>query len=190
MKWTLSSTTISLAVLASLVSFNVVTDALDPSTVSTKDRQYWCLVQKSSCTNICRDKNAGTKSNSCDNTNLNWSCVCDNGFQPNGTTYAQTIPFFICQRDQTQCIQNCKNSDDCVEQCRKQFYCAATDPQLAKNGTNTTTDANTTSTSTPSPSVNPTFDDAAIRMFGVGFETISYGIVASAVTVMAIVAGV
>jgi hypothetical protein len=45
----------------------------------------------------------------------------------------QTIPYFICRTDLDNCIRDCRASTSCVEGCRKQYVCSASNPPTSNS---------------------------------------------------------
>ncbi|KAF2754197.1 hypothetical protein EJ05DRAFT_504298 [Pseudovirgaria hyperparasitica] len=151
---TVTITSIVLALASS--SFTQKTYNIDPSSVSSSDRQSWCLNQKTQCPLICLQTNNGesatTRSNTCDPKNLEYSCVCEDGTSPNLTEYSLTIPFYECQEFGNQCVKNCGLANNaCADRCRADNLCGAQSPTLS----------NTTSTVGPKSTTGPSATSGA-----------------------------
>ncbi|KAJ4992073.1 hypothetical protein SVAN01_02394 [Stagonosporopsis vannaccii] len=105
---------------------------IDPESVSSSDRQYWCDQNTAQCPLICTQQSGVTSlttaENECDPDTLTYSCVCENGVTPNITEFSQTLPFYICQRWVIQCSDNCGGDNTCVSSCREDHPCGAQDP--------------------------------------------------------------
>lgn len=89
------------------------------NTTST-DRFQWCLAQRNQCPQIC---GGAASLNDCDDTTLQYNCVCPNGTVPDCSAYQQTIPFFICQQTFVQCTANHPNDAAGKQQCTKNEQC-------------------------------------------------------------------
>ncbi|RKP08250.1 hypothetical protein THASP1DRAFT_15907 [Thamnocephalis sphaerospora] len=178
--------TASLAVCAVLAMLGSGAESLDPSKVSSADKQQWCLMQRTSCRNLCADNNKRTVDNTCDARTLGFTCTCSNGFVPDLNKYTQTIPFFQCQYDLTDCTGRCSGNEQCIANCRSQFVCGATDIEQ-KNETDTTT---TSSTSTPTATKLPTatLDDGATGLHAA--QAVGGALFVSGVAVLAAMAGI
>lgn len=122
---------------------------IDPNSVSSSLRSYWCDSQITQCPLICLQppsETATTQSNTCDSTSLTFSCVCGDGVSPNVTQYTQTIPFFECQEWGNQCVNNCGQGDNaCASACREDHPCGAQDPIKPNSSTISSTMSSTAS---------------------------------------------
>lgn len=112
---------------------------IDPNSVSSSLRDFWCQQQIAQCPLICL-QTAGntdsTQSNDCTASDLTYSCVCDNGISPNVSEYSQTLPFFICQEWGTQCVSNCGNGNTaCQSACTADHPCGAQNPTRQNTST-------------------------------------------------------
>lgn len=143
--------TLSFGVLA-LAGFSAAQEqyTIDPSTVQTATRAYWCSQQTASCPYICLQQagvsSMNTVSNECDPDTLTATCVCDNNISPNLTQYTQTLPYNICQQWGTNCVAACGLGENaCADSCRKDHPCGAQDP-FKGNATSTKSSASHAST--------------------------------------------
>ncbi|KAJ4363696.1 hypothetical protein N0V95_001011 [Ascochyta clinopodiicola] len=125
---------------------------IDPQSVSSANRQYWCDQNVAQCPLICLQQpgitSSTTEENECDPDQLTYSCVCENGVAPNITQYSQTLPFYICQEWGNQCVKNCNGDNTCANSCRADHPCGAQSPYLG----NSTTSSTMSSTSAPTGS--------------------------------------
>jgi len=131
-----------------------------PDSVPSSTRASWCSDQKASCPLIClqTSNQAGTASNTCDPTNLAWTCVCKNGQTPNITEYSLTIPFYECQEYGNQCVKACGLSNNaCADNCRTQNLCGAQSPKQYNTTTTSATSSATGSAASSSGSSDGTF---------------------------------
>ncbi|KAI0147880.1 hypothetical protein F4776DRAFT_286667 [Hypoxylon sp. NC0597] len=79
---------------------------IDPSTVDISDRVTWCQGQQDSCNTLC-----GTATdNSCSTDTLDFQCTCQGGNSPNMNLYQDTVPWFVCERLQQNCIVQFENN--------------------------------------------------------------------------------
>lgn len=60
----------------------------------------------------------------------------------NITEFTQTLPFYICQEWQNQCVNGCGNNNECARACREDNQCGAKDP-FRGNPSNKTATATT-----------------------------------------------
>jgi len=136
--------------VGSLLSTSVA-QTFNASAVSSDTRDAWCNDQVAQCPRLCSDLDKSTVTNECFPDNLVYTCLCSDNVTPNLTQYSQTIPYYECTVEQTDCVAACGLSDnDCSNECRKKFVCGATDP---KKG-NKTLSASQSATSTSSGATN------------------------------------
>ncbi|KAF9699805.1 hypothetical protein EKO04_002332 [Ascochyta lentis] len=125
---------------------------IDPQSVSSANRQYWCDQNEAQCPLICLQQpgvtSSTTSDNECDPDQLTYSCVCENGVSPNITQYSQTLPFYICQEWGNQCVTNCNGDNTCANSCRADHPCGAQSPYKG----NSTSSSTMSATSAPSGS--------------------------------------
>ena len=77
---------------------------------------------------------------------LAYSCVCNNGQQPNASQYSQTIPYYECTQAGTDCVNKCEQTDSsCQSACRSDNPCGAQNPTRVNTSTISTMTATTTS---------------------------------------------
>jgi len=132
--------TLQTLLLLSSLSF-VTPQIINPDTVPIGIRDGWCTTQQASCPLLCTQI-GGTDiptSNTCEPSNLDYSCVCSNGMQPNASQYSQTIPYFECTEAANQCVAACANDDsNCATNCRTSTPCGAQNPIRVNLSTVTT----------------------------------------------------
>ncbi|KAI1414816.1 hypothetical protein F5Y13DRAFT_197347 [Hypoxylon sp. FL1857] len=79
---------------------------IDPSTVDISDRVTWCQGETDSCTTLC-----GTAiDNSCSTDTLDFQCTCQGGNSPDMNLYQNTVPWYVCERLQQNCIVQFENN--------------------------------------------------------------------------------
>ncbi|KAI4254033.1 MAG: hypothetical protein LQ352_003338 [Teloschistes flavicans] len=85
----------------------VVPQYIDPSTVDDATKQKWCNDQQAACPLLCLQMNASDvpASNDCTASTLAFTCVCDNGLQPNASEYSQTVPYYECTESANHSLQ-------------------------------------------------------------------------------------
>ncbi|KAL4734014.1 hypothetical protein BDV11DRAFT_199101 [Aspergillus similis] len=159
----------------------------DLSQVDSTTRANWCLAERNNCPKIC---GGVAIDNRCDQDTLNFTCTCSNGTDANVGLYEGTIPFFVCQQEYAQCIQQSttqEGDDVCKEglnSCGSLNASAATTTSTTTTTTTTVTSqtstasgdsSNTEATATGS-SDSPTETDGAMRLmqnYGIaGFATV------------------
>ncbi|OJJ63131.1 hypothetical protein ASPSYDRAFT_28737 [Aspergillus sydowii CBS 593.65] len=143
---------IAFASVAGVAHSQNVTSTVDPQDIDSLTKQHWCLTQTESCLIICDQVTGVTgetpNSNECDDDTLKYSCVCSNGQSPNASEYTETIPFFLCTEQNTQCVNDCtQNNSSCQDKCRSSNPCGAQNPRPPNK--TATTAASTTSTLPP-----------------------------------------
>ncbi|KAH4221543.1 hypothetical protein HBI56_127390 [Parastagonospora nodorum] len=153
-----SAITFSIAALASLAAAQDTPQlnypyTIDPDSVSSSDRDAWCLNQKSQCPLICLQQpgvtSMTTNENECDADTLQYSCVCENNVAPNVTEYSQTLPFYICQQWGNNCVKNCGlGASSCADKCRADHPCGAQSPYKGNSSIATMSTASATPSST------------------------------------------
>lgn len=110
---------------------------IDPDTVQSSTRDYWCQQNEAQCPLICLQQpgvtSLTTQENTCDSEALTYQCVCENGVVPNVTQYSQTLPFFICQAWGNNCVDDCNGDSTCQSKCRDDHPCGAQSPFLGNS---------------------------------------------------------
>ncbi|KAI8057600.1 hypothetical protein BDF22DRAFT_739014 [Syncephalis plumigaleata] len=186
MKSILSAAILSLAVLASMSTIGEVLAAGKGGTTDQSNHAQWCSMQRASCPLICQSSNhTRAIKNECNSATLAWDCICSGNFRPDTEKYSQTVPYFLCMESLSKCTNTCKSDESCVTNCRNTNVCGATNPDLSNGTTTDTTPAKPTDKATPG--FNASYDEggaASLLGTGSGYETIGYGLVVSAVTVM------
>ncbi|KAI5866450.1 hypothetical protein GGS23DRAFT_550751 [Durotheca rogersii] len=90
---------------------------IDPTTVVVADRVSWCQAQQDNCNTLC-----GTAvDNTCDVDSLDFACVCQGNNAPDLNLYLNTMPWFVCQRLQSNCITQNENNAAGQRNCTATF---------------------------------------------------------------------
>jgi len=82
-----------------------------------------------------------------------YNCVCPNGTVPDSTAFTQTLPYFICQENYVQCINNNPNAAQAQQTCKDNEQCGtrnATAEALAQTGSASSSSASQTGSSASS----------------------------------------
>ncbi|KAI0869401.1 hypothetical protein GGS24DRAFT_165352 [Hypoxylon argillaceum] len=73
---------------------------INPSEVSTLDQSTWCNAQQNSCDTLC-----GTAIiNDCTPSTLDFVCECTGNNYPDMNVFENTIPWFVCEQLQGDCL--------------------------------------------------------------------------------------
>ncbi|KAL8773100.1 MAG: hypothetical protein Q9194_004410 [Teloschistes cf. exilis] len=142
-----------LAILFTPLFQLAVPQSIDPSTVDDATKQKWCNDQQAACPLLCLQMNASDvpTSNDCTPDTLAFTCVCDNGLQPNASEYSQTVPYYECTEYANQCVNNCQKGDSaCQSSCRTAHPCGAQNPTRVNTSTISTMSATPTGDSSGS----------------------------------------
>ncbi|OTB08684.1 hypothetical protein M426DRAFT_316694 [Hypoxylon sp. CI-4A] len=93
------------------------TFTIDPDTVEISDRVAWCQGQSDSCNTLC-----GTViSNECSTDTLDFTCTCEGDNSPDMNIYQNTMPWFVCERLQGNCITETENNAAGQKNCTSTF---------------------------------------------------------------------
>ncbi|KAI1382346.1 hypothetical protein F4677DRAFT_23796 [Hypoxylon crocopeplum] len=79
---------------------------IDPATVDISDRVSWCQGEQDSCNTIC----GNAINNDCSIDTLDFTCVCPGGNAPDMNVYMNAMPWFVCERLQSDCITQTENN--------------------------------------------------------------------------------
>ncbi|KAL7629190.1 hypothetical protein AAE478_000710 [Parahypoxylon ruwenzoriense] len=140
------------ALLAALSAFTLAsaqansnsTFKIDPTQVDISDRVSWCQAQQDSCNTIC-----GTViNNGCEVGTLDFTCVCQGGNEPDMNTYQNTMPWFVCQRLQSNCITQTENDAAGQRNCTATFGDKCGTENVADHAGEGASSATTTSATT------------------------------------------
>ncbi|KAI0381979.1 hypothetical protein F5Y04DRAFT_253704 [Hypomontagnella monticulosa] len=136
------------------------TFTIDPSTVDISDRVAWCQGQTDSCGTIC-----GTAtSNGCSVDTLDFQCVCQGGKSPDMNLYMNTMPWFVCEKLQSNCIVQTENNAAGQKNCTSTFGDKCGTEKVADHageGASSTTTTSSSSSSSPTGSQTGASNSAA-----------------------------
>ncbi|KAI8624678.1 hypothetical protein F5Y19DRAFT_307570 [Xylariaceae sp. FL1651] len=182
---------LSALTLVSAQSTSNSTFTIDPTSVTDVDKSTWCGAQTDSCSTLC-----GTPLiNNCDTTSLNFECECVGGNFPDMNKFMNTVPWFVCERLQDNCIVANENNAAGQKNCTATYKskCGTESPndhqgEGASSGTSSSSTAPSStagpqSTSAPTSSVSkgvaaaPT---AHIQHLGNGAAAVALGLLAYA----------
>lgn len=138
---------IGIVALSALSLVSAANFTIDPTEVSLSTRAAWCRGQ----TNVCDELCGGiAKKNTCDDTDLSFTCTCNNGTAPGLEYYSDSMPTHICEQAFADCnlanVGNAQGQANCTtsiqDKCGK------------LNAANATTDSGSSSTTTTSASAS------------------------------------
>ncbi|KAI0889812.1 uncharacterized protein GGS22DRAFT_149202 [Annulohypoxylon maeteangense] len=116
------TTSVAVAALSalSLVSAQANSNStftINPTTVDISDRVAWCQGQTDSCGTIC-----GTAiNNACSTDTLDFTCQCQGGNYPDMNKFENAMPWFVCERLQSNCITQEENNAAGQKNCTTTF---------------------------------------------------------------------
>ncbi|KAJ5242457.1 uncharacterized protein N7469_000784 [Penicillium citrinum] len=111
--------------------------------VKPDELNSWCTGQRNVCPEIC---STGTKQNTCDPKTLQFSCVCSDDKTPDVSQYVQTVPFYVCQANFAQCIQNHPDDADGQKECKEAAQCGSKNASSISTTTTASSSASATTT--------------------------------------------
>ena len=88
---------------------------------------------------------------------LQFDCVCSDGKTPDVSQYVQTVPFYVCQANFAQCIQNHPDDADGQKACKEAAHCGSKNA----SSSSTTTTASSSSSATTTLSMATSTDDSS-----------------------------
>ncbi|KAI1452351.1 hypothetical protein F4805DRAFT_31774 [Annulohypoxylon moriforme] len=103
--------------LVSAQSNSNSTFTIDPNTVDISDRVAWCQGQTDSCGTIC----GNAINNACSTDTLDFTCECQGGNYPDMNVFENTMPWFVCERLQSNCITQEENNAAGQKNCTETF---------------------------------------------------------------------
>lgn len=170
---------LSAASLAAATNYTV-----DPTAIDASTRSSWCAGQVNTCSTLCDDN---PKTDSCDTTDLTYSCTCSNGSAPGLEYYTQTMPTYLCQQEYADCILANPNNATGQEECKTDIEdtCGTLDPtNYTAAATTTSSSASSSATATSSvASASATVASATSTAGAMATKMAHYGNGAAAVAV-------
>ncbi|KAF3060958.1 putative pci domain-containing protein [Daldinia childiae] len=130
---------------------------IDPTDVDISDRVNWCQGQQDSCGTIC----GSVVQNGCSVDTLDFQCVCQGGNEPDMNEFMNTVPWFVCERLQSNCITQNENNAAGQKNCTSTFgdKCGTEDVDKHKGegsvSTTSSSSAAPSGTATPAASSAP-----------------------------------
>ncbi|KAF2757219.1 hypothetical protein EJ05DRAFT_511943 [Pseudovirgaria hyperparasitica] len=106
--------------LAGMVSAQASSNiTINPNSVNETLKTNWCTAEKNTCRSLCGGPGE-TASNDCMTSNLNYTCSCTNGTDPDVSQYSESLPAYICREYVIQCVAAVSDGDrDAIYQCRQ-----------------------------------------------------------------------
>ncbi|KAH8159521.1 hypothetical protein CIB48_g8731 [Xylaria polymorpha] len=131
------------------------TFTIDPDLVDPLKRSTWCNGQQDSCNTLC----GSPLVNNCDTKTLDFECECaGNGF-PDMNKFENTIPWFVCEELQANCITANENNAAGQKNCTATFQdnCGTESVQDHKGEgvVSATTSASSSATPQPTATTEP-----------------------------------
>ncbi|KAK6954225.1 hypothetical protein Daesc_004191 [Daldinia eschscholtzii] len=129
------------------------------SDVDIADRVAWCQGQQDSCGTLC-----GTPSqNTCQVDSLDFTCVCQGGNEPDMNLYMNTVPWFVCERLQSNCIKENENNAAGQKNCTSTYgdKCGKEDVSKHQGEGSVSTTTSSSSSAAPSGTATPAASSAA-----------------------------
>ncbi|KAI0547477.1 hypothetical protein F4679DRAFT_586527 [Xylaria curta] len=117
---------------------------IDPSQVDPLMRSTWCGGQQDSCNTLC----GSVVVNNCDTDTLDFECECAGNSFPDLNKFMNTIPWYVCEQLQANCITANENNAAGQKNCTTTFQdnCGTESVQDHKGeGAATTTTSSSTS---------------------------------------------
>jgi len=166
---------------AAVVSAQTQNYTIDPATVPIGTRVSWCNGQFNSCNQLCGGA-SDTKTDYCNQNNLTYSCICNNGSAPDLAVYQNTMPFYLCQAEFAACIAANDQSASGQEGCKKTYSCGTLNASDVQTGSSASSSASASSSSSApsktSSTAAPSATHNAAAALGANYGT---GVVAGAV---------
>ncbi|KAL9620824.1 MAG: hypothetical protein Q9160_004724 [Pyrenula sp. 1 TL-2023] len=130
----------------------VATEGVNVGAISSKDKQQYCLSQQNTCPEICDGR---IKTNVCDQSTLEYQCVCANGTIPDVTAYKGTIPYFECTANYEQCVAAHPNDLDGQTICKNNQQCGNLTAESPSASSTSSSDSAATSSGSGSMETMP-----------------------------------
>ncbi|KAH9908943.1 hypothetical protein F4778DRAFT_205186 [Xylariomycetidae sp. FL2044] len=140
----------------------------DPTTdeVTASERVDWCTGQQNACNTLC-----GTPvRNDCTLEDLNFVCECSGNSFPDMNLYMNTIPWYVCEELQSECIQQTVGDANAQKNCTETYADNCGTENVADHAGEGAATQSTTSSTTSTPtaasgstsSPSSTSDSAAV----------------------------
>lgn len=120
---------------ALILAFIAVVAAYDLVSVSDAgQREQLCRNNQGDCTNFC----GGTTSvNTCDQSTLQYVCLCKNGNPPQRTKFQMQIEVKQCDGELLECVEKClvnigSDRNSCTARCKNQIQCGTSQSAQSK----------------------------------------------------------
>ncbi|CAD6447144.1 a18eb855-566b-44d7-9f5d-3c0649a5f8de-CDS [Sclerotinia trifoliorum] len=152
---------------------------IDPNSIDPSMRAQWCNAQLNTCGTLC---NGAVNDNTCDTTDLNYTCTCtSNSSTPGLQYYTQTLPTYICEQVFSNCIAAGENDAAAQKLCSQNeaTNCGHLDPDKyvpaaasssSSSASATATRTSTTAASATSASASATASTGAASALNIGRE--------------------
>ncbi|ORY66043.1 uncharacterized protein BCR38DRAFT_483701 [Pseudomassariella vexata] len=132
--------TITVITLSALTVSATTNFTIDPTEVALSTRAAWCQSEINVCNQVCSD---AASTNACDPELLTYDCTCTDGTTPDVSEYRLSLPFYICQQAQTDCVNENAGNLEGLENCTTTIQ----DNCGTKNASDATTASTTSSAS-------------------------------------------
>ncbi|KAI1383357.1 uncharacterized protein F4822DRAFT_75171 [Hypoxylon trugodes] len=130
---------------------------IDPDSVDISKKVTWCQGQQDSCGTLC-----GTAiTNDCSVDTLDFKCVCQGNNSPDLNLYENTMPWFVCEQNQDNCIQQTENNAAGQKNCTSTFSDHCGKESVADHAGEGSVSTTTSSSSAPSGSATAASSSAA-----------------------------
>ncbi|KAI1805905.1 hypothetical protein F4811DRAFT_513023 [Daldinia bambusicola] len=131
---------------------------IDPTDVDISDRVAWCQGQQDSCGTLC----GSVVQNSCSTDSLDFQCVCQGNNEPDMNDYMNTMPWFVCERLQRNCIAANENNAAGQKNCTSTYGDKCGKEDVSKHqGEGSVGTTTTSSSAAPSGTATPAASSAA-----------------------------
>lgn len=77
---------------------------VDPEQIDTSTRVNWCDSQFNTCNQLCNVGGGGTKTDRCEPSTLEYTCLCNNGTAPGLEYYEDSMEYNKCKYRYSLCI--------------------------------------------------------------------------------------
>ncbi|KAI0450615.1 hypothetical protein F5B21DRAFT_490322 [Xylaria acuta] len=127
----------------------------NPDKVAPFQRSTWCGGQQDSCNTLC----GSVLINNCDTKTLDFECECAGNSYPDMNKFENTIPWFVCEQLQADCITANENNANGQKNCTATFQdnCGTEDVEDHKGegAASATTSSSTSAAPQPTTTTEP-----------------------------------